>query len=119
MIKAKPKFEDGKFKVEYTDKTALLSWPKPSGDFSRQAVQKTPGTTKKSQQCHGECVEEDMPLSQTSHTTNIEPERQYRFRLVLYDGDVLVQSLEDPEITGSNLSTISSPFTIVHNILMC
>ena len=100
FIIAKPKFEDGKFKVEYTDRTALLSWPKPWGAFSRQAVQKTPGTTKKSQQCEGECVEEEVWLNQTSHTTEIEPGRQYGFRLVLYDGDVLVQSLEDPEITG-------------------
>ena len=103
FIQAKPKFEDGKFKVEYTDKTALLSWPKPTGAFSRQAVQKTPGITKKNQQCEGECVEEEVWLNQTSHTTDIEPGRQYGFRLVLYDGDVLVQSLENPEITGSNL----------------
>ena len=64
-------------------------------------------------------MEEEVWLNQTSHTTDIEPGRQYRFRLVLYDGDVLVQSLENLEIRGSNLSTISSPFTIVHNILMC
>ena len=115
VIQAKPKFGDGKFKVEYTDRTALLSWPKPSGDFSRQAVQKTPGITKKNQQCEGECVEEEVWLNQTSHTTYIEPGRQYRFRLVLYDGDVLVQSLENPEITGSNLSPLLSPFTTVHN----
>ena len=61
MIIAKPKFEDGKFKVEYIEKTALLSWPKPSGDFSRQAVQKTPGTTKKTvsgRMCGRRCATE-------------------------------------------------------------
>ena len=42
-----------------------------------------------------------MPLDQTSHTTDIEPGRQYRFRLVLYDGDVVVQSLENPVRKGN------------------
>ena len=37
-----------------------------------------------------------MTLSQTSHTTDIEPDKEYEFRLLLYDGNVVVQSLEGP-----------------------
>ena len=51
-------------------------------------------------------MEEEVPLNQTSHTTDIDPNRQYGFRLVLYDGDVVVQSLENPvskENEGNNI----------------
>ena len=44
-------------------------------------------------------MEEEVPLNQTSHKTKIEPDQKYEFKLVLYDGDVVVQSLEGPKIT--------------------
>ena len=99
FIKAKPKFDDGEFQVVYKGSTAVLSWPKASGDFTKQAVQKKPFSWRRKRAivlCEGDCVEEEVPINHTSHTTDIEPGRQYGFRLVLYDGDVLVQSLENP-----------------------
>ena len=98
FIKAKPTFDDGEFQVEYKGSTAVLSWPKPTGDFTKQAIQKKPFFWRGKRAiglCDGECVEEEVPLDQTSHTTDIQPGTQYGFRLVLYDGDVVVQSLEN------------------------
>ena len=98
FIKAKPTFENDEFQVEYKGNNAVLSWPKAAGDFTKQAIQKKPFIWRKRDisLCEGECVEEEVPLDQTSHITDIEPGRQYGFRLVLYDGDVVVQSLENP-----------------------
>ena len=43
------------------------------------------------------CEEEDVPnKNQTTYKTKIEPNTKYEFRLVLYDGNVVVQSLERP-----------------------
>ena len=104
FLQAKPRFEEGKFQVEFMRNNAVLSWPKVSGDFTKQAIQKKPFIWRRKRvinYCEGDCVEEEVPLDQTSHTTEIEPGRQYGFRLVLYDGDVLVQSLENPVSKGN------------------
>ena len=101
FIAAKPTFEDGEFTVEYRGNTAMLSWPKPSGIFTRQTIQKQIVQNRKKRAnngCLGDCVEEEVPLNQTSHITDIEPGQKYEFRLVLYDGDVVVQSLGGPKI---------------------
>ena len=42
--------------------------------------------------------EKEIPLSQTKHITVIEPDQKYEFKLVLYDGDVVVQSLRGPKV---------------------
>ena len=83
----------------YTRVVAVLSWPKASGDFTKQAVWKKPAFRRRKRAislCEGDCVEEEVPLDQTSHTTDIEPGRQYGFQLVLYDMEVVIQSLENP-----------------------
>ena len=43
-------------------------------------------------------MEEEVPLNQTSHITEIVPDQKYEFKLVLYDGDVVVQSLRGPKV---------------------
>ena len=101
FIAAKPTFEDGEFTVDYRGNTATLSWPKPSGIFTRQTIQKQKVQSRKKRAingCHVECVEEEVPLNQTSHVTKIEPDQNYEFKLVLYDGDVVVQSLRGPKV---------------------
>ena len=45
-------------------------------------------------------MEEEVPLNKTSHTTEIETGQKYEFKLLLYDGDVVVQSLEGPVTKG-------------------
>ena len=98
---AKPRFEDGEFTVDYRSNTATLSWPKPSGIFTRQTIQKQIVQSRRNRAnngCKGDCVEEDVPLNQTSHITEIEPEQKYEFKLVLYDEDVVVQSLRGPKV---------------------
>ena len=88
----------------------MLSWPKPSGDFTKQAVWKKPAFSRRKRAiglCKGDCIEEEVPLDQTSHTTDIDPDEEYMFKLVLYDGDVVVQSLENPvilEVTGKSVN---------------
>ena len=101
FIPAKPTFEDGEFTVDYRSNTATLSWPKPSGIFTRQAIQKQRVQSRRNRAnngCQGDCVEEEVPLNQTKHITAIEPDQKYEFKLVLYDGDVVVQSLRGPKV---------------------
>ena len=101
FIAAKPTFEDGEFTVDYRGNTAILSYPKPSGIFTRQTIQKQKVQSRRKRDiagCQGDCVEEAVPLNQTSHITVIEPDQKYEFKLVLYDGDVVVQSLESQKI---------------------
>ena len=120
VLQAKPRFEEGKFQVEFMRNNAVLSWPKASGDFSKQAIQKKPFIWRRKRaisECEGDCVEEEVPLDQTSYTTEIEPGRQYGFRLVLYDGDVLVQSLENPVSKGNEGNNIVR--FILHHIKLC
>ena len=100
-LAVKPIFEEGDFTVEYQGNKAMLSWPKPSGIFTRQTIQKQKVQNIKkrvSNGCQGDCVEEEVPLNQTLHITEIEAGKKYEFKLVLYDGDVVVQSLEGPKV---------------------
>ena len=81
----------------------MLSWPKPSGIFTRQTIQKQKGQNRRRREsngCQEDCVEEEVPLDQTSHSTDIEPGQKYEFKLALYDGDVVVQSLDGPVTKG-------------------
>ena len=99
------RFEGSEFTVEYQDNKAKLSWPKPSGIFTRQTIQKQKVQNRRkrvSNGCQAECVEEEVLLNQTSHITDIEPGKKYEFKLVLYDGDVVVQSLEGPKVITFN-----------------
>ena len=100
-VAAKPTFSEGLFTVYYSGNSAFLSWPKPSGIFTRQTIQKQKiqnGRKKASNVCKGDIVEEEVPLHETSQATEIEPGEKYEFNLVLYDGDVVVQSLRDPKV---------------------
>ena len=95
---AKPVFKEGEFSVEYKGTFAVLSWPAPTGVFTRQTIQKKiiqKKTRREARKCGG-CVEEEVPLNQTTHITQIEENKEYEFRLVLYDGEVEVQSLQKP-----------------------
>ena len=79
----------------------MLSWPNPSGFFTRQTIQKKKIQNRRKREsngCQGDCVEEDVPLNQTSHTTDIEAGQKYEFTLVLYDGNVVVRRLGGPRI---------------------
>ena len=109
FIAAKPTFEDGEFTVNYQSNTATLFWPKPSGIFTRQTIQKQKVQSRRkrtSNDCQGQCVEEEVPLNQTSHITDIEAGQKYEFRLVLYDGDVVVQSMGGPRVIKFNPGTV-------------
>ena len=99
FVEAKPRFQDGEFTVEYKQASAILSWPALYGYFTRQTIQKriNKGTSNQAiTECDIDFVEEDVPLNQTSHTTNIDPDKTYEFRLLLFDGNVVVQSWEGP-----------------------
>ena len=87
----------------------MLSWPKPSGFFTRQTIQKQKVRNRKkraSNGCQGDCVEEEVPLNQTPHTTEIEAGQTYEFKLVLYDGNVVVQSLGGPKVITLNPGSV-------------
>ena len=109
FIAAKPRFQNGEFTVEYRGTSGLLSWPAPDGFFTRQTIQKRikkERSRRAISDCEGDCVEEDVPLDQTSHTTDINPHMDYEFKLLLYDGEIVVQSLEDPRPKEGSLLNI-------------
>ena len=58
-----------------------------------------------------------MPLNQTSHITNIEPGQKYEFKLVLYDGDVVVQSLLGPRIILKQPGKVSATCSETENLI--
>ena len=110
FITAKPRFQDGEFTVEFKGTSALLSWPVPDGNFTRQTIQKRIKKERSKRainECEGDCVEEEVPLNQTSHTTDVDPDKEYEFKLLLYDGNVVVQSLGGPTIKEGRLLYIS------------
>ena len=99
FVEGKPRFHNGEFTVEYKQVSAVLSWPAPYGYFTKQTIQKRINKVTSNQatiECDIDCVEEDVPLNQISHTTDIDPDKKYEFKLLLYDEDVVVQSLEGP-----------------------
>ena len=83
---------------------AVLNWPKPIGAYTKQVIEKWKVNTRQKLDCvkARNCEEEVIPIEQTSHTTDIEKDKEYKFILVLYDGEVKVAQfkLDKVIITG-------------------
>ena len=84
------------FLVEVKGTQAVLSWPKPTGSFTKQVIEKWMKVKREKRETvsdcmkAGNCEEEVIPIEQTLHTTDVDPENEYKFILVLYDGEVRV-----------------------------
>ena len=93
---------NGTFEVKYEGGNAVLRWPKPAGDYTRQVIeqrinnkrQRRPAETEC--QKNPECTEHDLTKDQTSLTIPVE-HQDYTFILVLYDGDVPVSTYRAKE----------------------
>ena len=78
----------------------MLSWPKPKGNFTKQVIEKWMNVKREKREAvsdcmkAGNCEEEVIPIEQTTHTTDIDPDKEYKFILVLYDGEVKVAQFE-------------------------
>ena len=83
----------------------MLSWPEPTGNFTKQVIEKWINAKREKREAVSECMkagncEEDViPIEQTSHTTDIDPDQDYKFILVLYDGDIKVAQFEPNYVT--------------------
>ena len=109
VISVKPVLPiNGTFEVMYEGGNAVLSWPKPAGDYTRQVIEqwtknnkrqrRTVGTVESECQKNPGCTKHEVDKDQTTLKIPVE-HQDYTFILVLYDGDVPVsayQAKEDP-----------------------
>ena len=104
FIAEKVTLQSKSFLVEIKSTQAVLSWSKPTGSFSKQVIEKWKYAKRVKREVMsaciiaGNCEEEVIPIEQTSHTTDIEPDKEYKFILVLYDGDVKVAQFEPNDV---------------------
>ena len=100
----KPVLPNGTFEVKYEGGKAVLKWPQPSGDYTRQIIEQWTNKNRQRRAAETECqknpacTEHDLPKDQISLRIPVE-HRDYTFILVLYDGNVLVSRYhanEDP-----------------------
>ena len=86
------------------DGKARMSWPKPTGSFTKQVIEKWKYAKREKREAvsacmiAGNCEEDVIPIKQTSHTTDIDPDKEYKFILVLYDGKVQVTQFEPDDV---------------------
>ena len=86
---------NGTFEVKYDGGNAVLRWPKPAGDYTRQVIEQWTNNKRQRRaaetecQKNPECTQHDLTKDQTSLNISVE-HYDYIFILVLYDGDVLV-----------------------------
>ena len=71
------------FLVEIKGIQAVLNWPKPTGSFTKQVIEKWSKAKREKREAVSACMtasnyEEDViPKEQTSYTADIDPDMQY------------------------------------------
>ena len=104
FIAEKVTLQSNSFLVEIKSTQAVLSWSKPTGSFTKQVIEKWSEAKREKRDAVSDCVkagnceEEVIPIEQTSHTIDIDPDKEYKFILVLYDGDVKVAQFEPDDV---------------------
>ena len=104
----------GKFQVVYNSTHAAMSWPKPSGKYTRQSirfwVKRRLLKRELSDNCTRTeyCNEVDIPLNKTKFTVRRVPGVNYEIYLLLYDGDIQVQSFKPVIIPSGTDYTVYS-----------
>ena len=90
----------GRLEVKYEGNYAILSWPKPSGDYTRQVIEQWIETNRKKRSTESECrrtpdtcKEHPVDKNETSITIQVSHHR-YTFTLVLYDENVRLTSFQ-------------------------
>ena len=99
---------NGTFEVKYEGGNAVLKWPAPIGDYTRQVIEQWTNNKRQRRasetQCQKNqwCTQHNLTKHQTSLTIPVE-HQDYTFILVLYDGDVPVsayQAKEEGTVSG-------------------
>ena len=109
---------NGTFEVKYEDGNAVLSWPKPAGDYMRQVIEQWTNNKRQMRavesecQKNPECTEHNLTKDQTSLTIPVE-HHEYNFMLVLYDGNIPVSIFPSQVVTDPT----KSKFTVKHILL--
>ena len=104
LIVERVTLQSNNFLVEIKGTQAVLSWSKPTGSFDKQVIEKWKFAKRVKREVMsacliaGNCEEDVIPIEQTSHTADIDPDMQYKFILVLYDGEVKVAQFEAEQI---------------------
>ena len=100
-ISVKPQLTtEGRFEVTYQGNFAILSWPKPTGDYTKQVIEQWEDTNRKKRSTGRECRRRsdtcmEHPVDKNKTTTAIHVSHQRNtFILVLYDGNVPLERFE-------------------------
>ena len=101
----------------------MMFWSKPTGSFTKQVIEKWKYGNREKREAVSDCMKADnceedvIPIEQTSHTTDIDPDKEYKFVLVLYDGEIQVARFEaDIEVRTGKLDRSCLPFTKKKNL---
>ena len=99
FIAEKPRISRS-FTVELLDGKARMYWSKPTGSYTIQTIETWTVISREKREAVSECMkasnceEEVIPIEQTSYTTDIDPDKEYKFILVLYDWKFRVAQFE-------------------------
>ena len=111
ILLVKPVLKNGKFEVVYQSNSAVLTWPNPTGDYTRQIVEQwTPDDRQKwaiERECSKSplCKEHTIPINIVSITIAVDHER-YSFILVLYDGYIEVATFQSNQREDKGIAQI-------------
>ena len=89
----------GGFEVTYQGNFAILSWPKPTGDYTRQVIEQWTNKNRKKRSTESECRRspetcKEHPVDKNKTTMAIQVSHHgSTFILVLYDGNVPLTSI--------------------------
>ena len=90
---------EGRLRVKYEGNNAILSWPKPTGDYTRQVIEQWTTNKRKKRSTESECRKSETckehAVDKNKTTTTIHVSHHgYTFILVLYDGTVPLSRYE-------------------------
>ena len=111
FLLVKPVLENGRFEVVYQGNSAVLTWPSPTGDYTRQVVEQWTTDDRQKRAVERECSksplckEHTIPINIVSITIAVDHQR-YNFILVLYDGDVPVATFQSNKREDKGIAQI-------------
>ena len=113
---------NGTFKVKYEGGNAVLKWPQPAGDYTRQVIEQWTNNKRQRREAetecqkNPECTEHDLTKDQTTLTIPVE-HHDYTFNLVMYDGNIPVSAYQAKDATVSGkCSDVMYGFTLTEKV---
>ena len=102
---------NGTFEVKYEGGNAVLSWPKPTGDYTKQVMEQWTNNNRQRRSAETECqkdpgcTEHEVDKDKTTLTIPVK-QQDYTFILVLYDGDVPVSRYKAKDPVSGKCSDV-------------